>query len=291
MSSQPPPPPPRDDGKIYWSRTVSPEAAPTPDRNNYYLVEFIPFDEPKDDMYGLFCIHSGFITDEECKAYEYAHIRRRNKYAKLFPVPKGVFAVLTRSEKYAEKVVEVEQEGINEEKENEIFRQHHRQTEEEREKERKEAEDIKRRQKELLDDAKKPYSTDDLEYYIRQKVKRANLLMFIQQADERLAEAQAGLEKTAQEIKRLNEEHPEYLFQYRKQYDEAKREAGIDDDGPGIFGILDKDEDEQLLELHRSEKRKAKRNKKVAKKPDIVVTKEEGGKEDAVVEDDTREGG
>lgn len=90
----------------------------------------------------------------------------------------------------------------------------------------KEIENIKERQKKLLDSQNtKP---DDLELYIVQQVKLANLKWMFNRYEKELKDTQNKIIDVEENIKKLDNEFPNYLNEYKDKYFKACKEVGLD---------------------------------------------------------------
>ena len=91
-------------------------------------------------------------------------------------------------------------------------------------KERKEIEEIQSRQRKLLDKTnaqEEDESYDDLDYYVKLRFKKANALYTIDEAQKKVKEAEAVVEKTAKEIEELDSKNPTYKDEFMERYEQA----------------------------------------------------------------------
>lgn len=100
----------------------------------------------------------------------------------------------------------------------------------------KEIQEIKEREKMLLQDAK---SDNPLDTYIMNRVKRAQLVWTYLQNTTKLKSIFETIKKTEQEILGADIEHPEFKDDYKVRYTQAREESGIPDEDDSFIRYLD----------------------------------------------------
>ncbi len=93
--------------------------------------------------------------------------------------------------------------------------------------EKKEMEDIKEREKRLLDTTGEDYIPDPLEKYTTLQVKKANLVFTYVQTKQKLEEMQTHIRNAYKEIREMDSESALYRQQYYDQYMQARKQAGL----------------------------------------------------------------
>ena len=110
--------------------------------------------------------------------------------------------------------------------------------------EKKEIDDIKEREKKLMEDVEKDF--DPYERYIELRVKKAQLVWTYLETQKKMEEMKESIIKTREEIAELDEEEPSFFSTYREKYMSARRDAGLKDDDASFLSYLG-DEDEKDL--------------------------------------------
>ena len=97
-----------------------------------------------------------------------------------------------------------------------------------RRQEKENIQDIKSREKKLLDESRDDYVKDSLEIYTETMVKKAQLLHVYTSTMKKLKdEVKPKIVNVFKEIQSMDTEFPTYAEQYRKRYDTARKEAGM----------------------------------------------------------------
>jgi len=95
--------------------------------------------------------------------------------------------------------------------------------------EQKQIDDVTKRQQKLLDkslEEEKDTTYNDIDYYTQLRVKKAQNLSLIDDASERIKEAEAAIANTQVEIDKLDAEYPEYASNFLEKYQQALAEVG-----------------------------------------------------------------
>lgn len=96
-------------------------------------------------------------------------------------------------------------------------------------KEQKEIEEVTARQQKLLDkthETERETIFNDIEFYTTLRVKKAQALSLIDEAEKRKKEAEEVVASTNEEIDKLDQEFPEYKTQFMQKYEHALQSVG-----------------------------------------------------------------
>jgi len=206
------------------------------------LVSFIPSVDAtpdKDGVYGMIKVRGNYETTEEADDRAELLIRTVDSYHKIFTAFVGKPFPATRSSKWSADTNEIDiKKKVTEVISKDIKRQ--------RMEEKKEIDDIKDREKKLLEDVEKDF--DPYERYIELRVKKAQLVWTYLETQKKMLEMKESIIKTREEIAELDEEEPSYYSTYREKYMDARREAGLKDDDASFLSYLG-DDDEKDMEF------------------------------------------
>jgi len=206
------------------------------------LVSFVPSVDAvpdKDGVYGMIKVRGSYDNEEEADDRAELLIRTVDSYHKIFTAFVGKPFPATTSSKWSADTNEIDiKKKVTEVISKDIKRQ--------RMEEKKEIEDIKDREKKLMEDVEKDF--DPYERYIELRVKKAQLVWTYLETQKKMAEMKESIVKTREEIAELDEEEPSFLSTYREKYMAARRDAGLKDDDASFLSYLG-DEDEKDLEF------------------------------------------
>ena len=204
------------------------------------LVSFVPSVDAKPDkdgIYGMIKVRGNYETEEEADDRAELLIRTVDSYHKIFTAFVGKPFPATTSSRWSADTNEIDiKKKVTEVISKDIKRQ--------RMEEKKEIEDIKEREKKLMEDVEKDF--DPYDRYIELRVKKAQLVWTYLETQKKMDEMRDSIIKTREEIGELDEEHPSFLGTYRDKYMDARREAGLKDDDASFLSYLG-DEDEKEL--------------------------------------------
>lgn len=99
--------------------------------------------------------------------------------------------------------------------------------------EKKEMEEIKEREKKLLETTGDDYEPEPMEKYTTLHVKKANLVYTYIKTKEKLEEMKSHIQKAYKEIREMDEESSEYKKQYYDKYKSARKQAGLPEEEVG----------------------------------------------------------
>jgi hypothetical protein len=108
-------------------------------------------------------------------------------------------------------------------------------------KEKKEMQEIQEREKNLLEESKRAQAGDPdnpFDVYITTQVKRAQLAWTYHETLKKMEQMKKSFKETVDVIRKLDEEHPDFLHQYKDKYMEARKESGIPDDHDSFIKYL-----------------------------------------------------
>ena len=192
----------------------------------YGLVSFVPSKgatPDKDGVYGFMKIRGNYATTQEASERAEFLIRNTDSYHTIFHAYVGRPFPITIDQKYASKTEEIDIRKKAIETVSDDIRS-------KREMEKKDIEDIKRREKQLLAEAKPDYKPDPYEEYTVLRVKKAQLHWAYVQTQKKMDEMKASIIKTREQIKEMDGENPNFAKEYFDRYVTARREAGLPDE-------------------------------------------------------------
>ena len=199
-------------------------ADPIYNNQMYSLHSFVPAKGAKPDdhgVYGFMKFRGAFQTLEEANDRAEFIIRNVDSY---HPIQTGYmgrpFPVCVDTKKYVKetKQIDIRKKAI--ETISEDIKQ-------KRMDEKKEIEDIKEREKKLLETTGEDYEPEPIEKYTTLHVKKANLVYTYLKTQEKLTELREHIRKAYAEIRAMDAETDEYRQQYYNKYKEARKHAGL----------------------------------------------------------------
>ena len=205
-------------------------------QQNYYVMTFVPSSGATPDEDGCFGVvkqRGTFPTPKEAEEWCENLIRGTDSYHENLIGYVGSEFPLTSDSKYclSTKEVDVRTKMDSVARENIKFQ---------RENDKKEMEEIQERRRELLADTSetKETSTDDLDYYVTLRVKRANIRMMQEECSKKLKECSKILSKTSSEINKLDSQYPNYEKEYQAKYRSALDAIGGDTNGSKMIDYM-----------------------------------------------------
>jgi len=192
----------------------------------YGLISFVPSKgatPDKDGVYGFAKIRGNYATTQEASERAEFLIRNVDSYHKIFHAYVGRPFPITIDQKYCAKTEEI---NIRQ-KATEVVSED---VKAKRDKEKEDIEDIKRREKQLLEESKPEYKPDVYEEYTVLRVKKAQLVWAYVQTQKKMDDMKSSIIKTRSQIEKMDEENPEYAKEYKDRYFKARRDAGISDE-------------------------------------------------------------
>jgi hypothetical protein len=216
----------KDFTKLEFTRTRKFNIDPPLDHQRIGLGSFIPAKgamPDKDGCYGIFKLRGNFGTELEADRWSERIIRDYDNFAEIDYVYVGhYFPLMDSNEIYTRSTREIDIRKLT----NDTYKDAVRQKEME---EQKQIREIEERQRKLLDksnEEEKDKSFTDLEYYIQIRVKKANALYVIDEAQKKITEAQAVVDKVSVEISEIDNLHPTYKEEFFTRYEAAIKATG-----------------------------------------------------------------
>jgi hypothetical protein len=204
------------------------------------LVSFIPSVDAvpdKDGVYGMMKVRGCYDNEEEADDRAELLIRTVDSYHKIFTAFVGKPFPATTSSKWSADMNEIDiKKKVTEVISKDIKRQ--------RMEEKKEIEDIKDREKKLMEDVEKDF--DPYERYIELRVKKAQLVWTYLETQKKMDEMKESIVKTREEIAELDAEEPSFFSTYREKYMLARRDAGLKDDDASFLSYLGDDDEKEI---------------------------------------------
>ena len=200
---------------------------PINQQNYYSLHSFTPApgaSPDKDGCFGVMKFRGAFGTVEEADAWAEHLIRNIDSLHEIHIGYVGREFPLTLDPLYFNETHEVDMKK----KTDDIERAHAKSS---REKDQQDMEDIKRRERELLDSSKK--SPDEfkssLDHFISLKVKCANILHVRDETLKKLETMENTRKETEKELEELLQQNPEFAEQYLVKFKATLSDVGIKD--------------------------------------------------------------
>lgn len=199
-------------------------ADPIYNNQMYSLHSFIPSKGAQPDehgVYGFMKFRGSFQTIEEANDRAEFIIRNVDSY---HPIQTGYigrpFPVCVDTKKFVKETKQIDIRNKAIETVSEDIKQ-------KRLNEKKEIEDIKEREKKLLETTGEDYAPEPLEKYTTLHVKKANLVYTYLKTQEKILELREHIKKAYAEIRYMDEESSEYKLQYFEKYKDARKQAGL----------------------------------------------------------------
>lgn len=198
----------------------------------YGLLSFIPSKgavPDKDGFYGFLKLRGNFATEMEANQKAEELIRNVDSYHEIYHAYVGRPIPLTNDPKYVEHTEEIDiKKKTTETISKSILNK--------KKEEQREIDEIKEKEKELLNDVESV--PDPYDNYITLRVKKAQLSWTYLEHHKKIEEIRSILLKTHDQIKKYESENPTYKEEYYNKYMEARGKAGIDistKSGEGTF--------------------------------------------------------
>jgi len=185
------------------------------------LVSFTPSEgakPDKDGIYGMVKMRGNYATEEEANERAEHLVRNVDSYHKIFHTYVGRPFPLVENSDYSEEINRVDLRR----KTNEITSTH---VKKERDYEKKEFEELKERERALIEDVnKKP---DPFENYIECQVKKANLTYFFMETKAKMEKMKKTILECRDVIAESEKDNPEFRDEYKEAYFKKREEVGI----------------------------------------------------------------
>jgi murein L,D-transpeptidase YcbB/YkuD len=193
---------------------------------NFGLFSFKFLPKPVNGIYGFLKFRGAFASQMEWEAHAKNIIRTVDSKHHIWPYQQGRWMPITTNEDFAQETLEVSQQ---EEVAN-IYNQ--RETEEQKMQAAK-VREVKSRERQLMEDARrKEPDKSSIDYYAQQVMKVQQLESWLEQMRKRKRDMLKALKDGHDEMKRVEEEYPEYKDQVGDKIRAIKEDIGLDADTP-----------------------------------------------------------
>jgi hypothetical protein len=201
-------------------------ADPAISLQTYGLVSFVPSKgatPDKDGVFGFAKIRGNYASQPEANERAEYIIRNVDSYHKIFQAYVGRPFPITVDEKYCANTEEVDirkkaTETISED------------VKAKRDYQKKEIDEIKEREKRLLEEAKSDYEEDPFEKYVTLRVKKAQLVWGYKNTMDQLNKMKDVIIKTRVDITEQDALNPDFSSKHYDRYMSARKDAGLPDD-------------------------------------------------------------
>jgi hypothetical protein len=212
-----------------FPRTENFFADPVYNNQVYSLHSFVPAKGAtpnKDGIYGMVKFRGSFPNLDEANMRAEWLIRNSDSYHQIFTGYVGRPFPLTLNTRYTSETKEIDiKQQVVENVSSDIKSR--------REKEKKEIDEIKEREKKLLEDVSKP--VDPYEKYTTLRVKKAQLTWTYNETRKKMEQMQESILRTRKEIEEMDAEDGDYSAQYMERYRKAREESGLKEDTDSSF--------------------------------------------------------
>jgi hypothetical protein len=193
------------------------------------LISFVPARgaKPNDEgIYGFAKLRGNFATETEANARAEYLIRNHDSYHQIYHTYVGRPFPLTTTSDFSKEVfsVDIQRQAVNAISD-EVKRK--------REKEQKDIEEIKDRERQLLEDVKREEEPTD-DHYTTLRVKKAQLAWTYLETHKKLKQMCVSIAKARKEIEDLDEKYPELKNKYFNKYMDARKQAGLSTDRASV---------------------------------------------------------
>lgn len=228
-----------------YSRLERVFADPAIPNQQFCLCSFVPSKDAvpdKDGIYGMIKFRGAYNTTDELNDRAEFLIQNIDSYHKIYHCYVGKPFPATSSSKFSAETSEVDIRKKVTKVISDDIRQQKRE-------ERKEIEEIKEREKRLLDESKDDFEEDPLDKYITTRVKKAQLVWTYLETKKKMDQMQKNIVKARQEVKDMDTENPDFILKYKEKYYAARNKAGLKEENDESFMkyLGDDIDDEKLL--------------------------------------------
>ena len=195
---------------------------PAVDLQKIGLISFVPAKGAKANeqgIYGFAKLRGNFASEAEANERAERLIRDVDSYHQIYHTYVGRPFPLTVSSDFSKEVARIDLK-----KETVSAIEHD--VKQKREKEQREIEEIKQRERELLEDVKKTEENRD-DHYTTLQVKKAQLTWTYAETEKKLQQMCGLIAKSRHEIEELDKVYPELKTTYFQKYMDARKQAGL----------------------------------------------------------------
>ena len=192
----------------------------------YGLVSFVPSKGATPDADGVFGfakLRGNFQTTTEANERSEFLIRNIDSYHTIFQAYVGRPFPITVNDKYCANTSEID---IRKKAVDTISED----VKTKRDYQKQEIEEIKTREKRLLEEAKEDYVEDPFERYVTLRVKRAQLVWGYKNTMEQLMKMKDVITKTRADIVEQDVTNPDFSSRHYERYMSARKDAGLSDE-------------------------------------------------------------
>jgi hypothetical protein len=197
-------------------------ADPAIDLQTIGLVSFVPAKGAtpnREGIYGFAKLRGNYPTEAEASARAQYLVKNVDSYHPIYHTYVGRPFPLTTSSEYSKEVDRVELKR-------EIADAIGEDVKKKREKEQQEIEEIKQREKVLLEDVKQAEENKD-DHYTTLRVKKAQLVWTYSETEKKMHQMAGLIAKTRREIEELEKTDPNLKNTYYDKYMTARKQAGL----------------------------------------------------------------
>lgn len=202
----------------------------------YSLHSFLPAKGATPDengMYGVIKFRGVFATEDEANDRSKYLIKNVDSYNPIITGYVGLpMPLVDDHRKFCSETDEVDLKKQNTEN---IMDED---LKEKRKEDKKIIKEIKEKEQKLLDDVKEDKEVDPEEEYTMLRVKRSQLIFTYNQSLKKMKQMVTSLEKTEEEIKRMDAEDESYKNDYMERYLSARNEVGLDESSENFMIYL-----------------------------------------------------
>jgi len=202
-------------------------ADPELNTQRFGLISFIPSKgatPDKDGVYGMAKLRGNFQTEVEAAVHAGTLIKNTDSYHKIFTAYVGRPFPITNDEKYCKETEEVDIQ----QKTKEIISED---VKEKRQQQKKDMEDVKTREKRLIDQQKNPeYEEEPFEKYMMLNTKKAQLCFTYEETMQKIEKVKAIIISARAEILQMEAENPQFKDELFENFKSARTQSGITTD-------------------------------------------------------------
>lgn len=191
------------------------------------LISFIPAKgakPDKDGVYGMAKLRGNFQTETEAAVQAAKIIKDTDSYHKIFTSYVGRPFPITNDEKYCRDTEEVDIQQKTKDVISEDVK-------EKRQQQKKDMEEVKTREKRLLDQQKNPeYEEEPFEKYMMLNTKKAQLAFTYEETMQKMEKVKDSIIRARAEILQMEAENPTFKDELFTNFKEARAQSGITTD-------------------------------------------------------------
>lgn len=196
-------------------------------RNQQFgLISFVPSKgakPDKDGVYGMAKLRGNYGSEVEAAVQAARLIKETDSYHKIFTAYVGRPFPITNDEKYCKETEEVDIQN----KTKEIISED---VKEKRQQQKKEMEEVKAREKRLIDQQSNDYDESPFERYMMLNTKKAQLAFTYEETMEKMLKVKQSIITAREEILKMEEENPGFKDELFENFKAARAQSGITTD-------------------------------------------------------------